>query len=284
MLSEMTSMPILRALQFIEMMNDRGVRPSTSHVDAFAVTPLPSDIFAQTYNTLRLGFMDKTVTTYMAQVGFILLNSNGISITALGRAFLAGMVENEDSSELGDGEGVPIEVVGRLSDPVTYARLLTQIDAREHALVVDPYLPAPELQSLLQLSNVERVLSRETRLTGPRPQNAAERTQHLRIALGVNPEVELRFLPSGRPGLHDRLILPSVGSGLIVGTSLGASHFTVVTALGDDTTAQLRAHYNSLWEEAERLEPITRPTETPETNGAAASEGAEQLPTSESPS
>lgn len=281
MLSEMTTMAVLRALQFVELMNDRGVRPSASHVDAFAVTPLPSDIFAQTYNTVRRGFMDKNITTYLRQVGFILLNSDGVSITTLGSAFLAGMVENEGSSEGGDGEGAPIEVVGRLSDPVTYARLLTQIDAREHALVVDPYLPAPELQSLLQLSNVERVLSRETRLTGPRPQNAAERTQHLRIALGVNPEVELRFLPSDVRELHDRLILPSTGSGLVVGTSLGASHFTVITALGDDATAQLRAHYDGLWEQAERLEPITRPTEPPEENGAAAPEGTEQSRASE---
>lgn len=257
MTPKLVSPIIARGLSFLLLLNEQGSRPSPQVVNEFCRTTTSQSIY-QLDDEFWVTDQDRTVSAYLTRVGFAVQGLGTISLTDTGMAFAKAL---EQSAGGGGADPAPIEVVGRLEDLFTYAALLTQVDSREHALIVDPYLPAPELSSLLRLPRVERVLSTRTRLTGRRKQDAETRTMHLQLALGARPSVELRLLPPEIRELHDRLILPSTGQGLIVGTSLGGSHLTVVTSLGADTTAQLRAHYDALWEQAEPLEPIARQVE-----------------------
>lgn len=257
---------IARGLSFLLRLNEQGSRPSPRVVNEFCKTTTSRNIY-ELDDDFGVTDQDRTVTDYLTRVGFAEQGLGTISLTATGMAF-ARALEQPDG-KVGD-ESALIEVIGRLEDPFTYAALLTQVDSREHALVVDPFLPAPELSSLLRLPRVERVLTRRTHLSGKRKQDADTRNTHLQIALGANPSVELRLLPNEVRELHDRLVLPASGPGLVIGTSLGGSHLTVITSLGEDTTRELRTYYDSLWDQAVPLEPITRKLEAEPESGSDA--------------
>ena len=145
-----------------------------------------------------------------------------------------------------------------MTDPFTYAQLLTRIDDIPDALVIDPYLPAHDLVTILKLTSVKRVLTRDLAAAG---MPKAERAQKLKIALGARVDVRLRFLPSNSHELHDRLVLPpSQGQALLFGTSLGGTQLTVITRIGTDATTALQGHYEDLWAASTPVEPITRDT------------------------
>lgn len=153
----------------------------------------------------------------------------------------------------------PIEVVGRMTDPFVYAELLARIDDVQDSLVIDPYLHPGDIAALLRLSNVKRILTRDTRING---MAQVDRAQKLRIAMGARPDAQLRFASANSRELHDRLILPTRGGGgLILGTSLGGTQLTVVTRIGEESTSVLRTHYNSVWDTAAHVEPIARSVE-----------------------
>lgn len=146
--------------------------------------------------------------------------------------------------------------MGRVSDPFTYAEVLTQIDSIPDSLVVDPYLQARDLTVLLQLRHVNRVLIRPARAQGVTQE---ERQHQLRIAVGARPDAQLRGA-SGTPSeLHDRVVLSRDGTqALFLGTSLGGTQMTVLTRVEGTTAAVLRDHYEAIWQSAERMVPIAR--------------------------
>lgn len=144
---------------------------------------------------------------------------------------------------------------------MTYARLLTEVDRLSDALVVDPYLPSQDLFLLLAIPEVKRVLTRDT---GAAREQRDERRRRLAVALASQPGAVLRFVDSGTRELHDRYVIPTVGSALMIGTSLGGTQVTVTVQLSADTTNLLRAHYESIWDASESLEPIRRQEQSAE--------------------
>lgn len=244
------------------IVNDAEVFPSKRNVDTFVYAEVPQPLHGllegpgMTLGASALAYQIATssVATYLLATGMAVEHGGGLRLSKVGRAFETG-AERYSRSDTADGG--KLEVVGRLEDPVVYARLLTEIDKLPESLVVDPYLPPADLLALLELPSVNRVLTKDASIKG---QKQEDRRRHLAIGLGSRPEVELRFLPAEMRELHDRHVLAGSGDegGLTIGTSLGGSQMTVITHLGVETTQVLRSHYDSLWERALPLEPIAR--------------------------
>jgi hypothetical protein len=263
----MTSESVIRGLKYLRMLNDSNVRPLAGFVDAFVEAPLttPTSDFAAF--TARLNIpryaagnasgdkADIKISSYLLTTGMAesVSDSGALELTEIGLGFLRG-IEKEEQATSRVSDSV-IEVVGRLEDPVVYARLLTEIDKQHDALIVDPYLQSTDLLTLLELPSVKRVLTKDTRIRG---ETAEVRSRRFAIALGARADVELKYL-LGRGGeLHDRLVIPTAGEALMIGTSLGGSQMTVISHLSEDTTTLLRAHYEELWAQGDKLDPIER--------------------------
>ncbi len=236
------------------MLNESNVYPAIGHINAFVNTPLPSTEIERHLSLALAGYNNRKVGEYLLRTGMAEDEERNeeLSITPVGLAFLRGLEKLESSGT--PGESV-LEVVGRLEDPITYSKLLTEIDKQADALVIDPYLPSGDMLTLIELPSVRRVLTRDISIKG---QKQEERKRHLAIALGARPDVELRFLDKAIKELHDRYVLPSQGEGLMIGTSLGGTQLTVVTHLSADSTDVLRQHYEKVWEQATPLAPIAR--------------------------
>jgi len=251
-----------RGLSFLHALNGGDVYPAAEHVDAFVYAALPQsavqhylrDDWDNDFEKISGG---DSVVEYLVTTGLAIAHGGGISLTKAGSA----LAVRADAGIVNDGTSAVLQVVGRFEDPVMYARFLTEVDKQESALVVDPYLPPDALFALIELPGVRRVLTRDTGIKGHERQ---ARKRQLAIAIGVKPEVELRFLPKDVNELHDRYVLPEyAGEGLMVGTSLGGTQLTVVTHLSASTTQVLRKHYDTLWETASRLKPIARVSDAP---------------------
>lgn len=244
---------VLRALELIALVNPREVFPSREVVDAFVATA-PPNVWSLAVGVAK-GLSRPApghVAAYLVDTGLAIDHGGGLKLTKVGAALREGLQREE--GRVGHEQPL-LEVVGRLQDPVVYAKLLTEIDKLENVMVVDPYLPSEDLLALLGLPAVNRVLSRDTHIRG---QAQEDRRRRLQIAIGARPDVELRFQSPGARELHDRVVLPETGPGLMMGTSLGGAQMTVITHLSDDTTVVLREHYEQLWVESEQVAPISR--------------------------
>lgn len=260
----LTSPAVLRALGYLILVNDNGVKPSATQLDVYALAHFSlsaRDKFfrdeprrsALMDGAIAWDYGDDSTTGYLVATGMAHDEGDGIQVTELGRAFYAGAI-NASFPEARNED--VIEVVGRLEDPGTYARLLTEIDRLGEALLVDPYLPSQDLFALLSLPGITRVLTKDTRVAG---EQRDDRRRRLAVALGSQDRAELRFVESSVRELHDRYVIPADGSALMIGTSLGGTQVTVTTRLSLDTTELLRTHYEALWGAAEALPPIQRP-------------------------
>ncbi|TFC22089.1 hypothetical protein E3O55_18910 [Cryobacterium sp. MDB1-18-2] len=239
-----------RGLLFIRILNDEGIFPSLVQVDSFSAASPPSSFGARTSSLpFAIARASGAVSGYLQDSHLAEPHGPGLQLTEAGRAFADWL----DGHSADSDREKPIEVVGRLDSPFTYAKLLAEIDRRENAMIVDPYLPSTEVVSLVQLSNVTRFLTRDVKAAG---QAKEPRRRHLAYALGARNGVELRFAAAGL--LHDRLVIPSRGQGLTIGTSLGGGQMTVMTNLSEQTTKVLREHYETVWSTATPLRPVSR--------------------------
>ncbi|WP_348788452.1 hypothetical protein [Leifsonia sp. NPDC080035] len=256
MATALTTDSAMRGLLFVRLMNAQGIKPKVSEVEAYASTPLPAGVMD--YLGQAWGFNRQVnIVQYLTDAGFVIVVGREVHITPIGVAFCDATEELPSARK--SVEAKPLEVVGRLEDPVTYAELLAEVDKCKDSLVVEPYIPPAEFASLLKLPEVKRVLTKETYIIqGGKRVSVTDRRRNLAIALGGRSDAELRVLPKEIKELHDRYVLPSSGSGLMVGTSLGGSQLTVVVHLSEDSTQTLLQHYDELWAKAEVVEPIGR--------------------------
>ncbi|MFD7869955.1 hypothetical protein ACFV3I_05600 [Microbacterium sp. NPDC059771] len=231
----------LRALSFVETLADQGVRPTLDDVDAFVEAVTNWATYDPYWDEVRV----RTVA-YLQDARLLVDDDGRAALTDAGRALLHA------SETVGD----TVEVVGRLSDPFTYASVLSRIDAVDASLVVDPYLYPADLHALLQLTSVQRILVKWAGLPRVKPN---ERMRQLAIMLGARPDVEMRYVHEQPTELHDRLVLSSSSSSALqLGTSLGGTQMTVLTQLSAETASLLRLHYEKIWAAATVLDPIGR--------------------------
>ncbi len=235
----------LRALEFVATLARHDVHLGKDDVDAF----VEARSTMATYDPYAAENEISTVD-YLLQARLVVIESEKVRMTPAGAVML-----KEAAGSRGSRSG-HVEAVGRLSDPFIYADLLSRIDDIPDAMVVDPYLHPKDLTALVKLPSVRRVLTYDTDMPALKRE---DRARKLAIAVGAGPRVELRLAPRESKVLHDRLVLPdSSGAGLMLGTSLGAEHLTVVTRLSEPTVAMLHPHYTEAWGSATRIEPLGR--------------------------
>jgi len=236
----------IRALLFVQTLNEQGINVSESDVDAFIEARthyVDLDPYAEFY---------RSTVTYLTDARLLVKKDGCLTLSPAGRAILRA----QDSTAVTKEDASPVEVVGRMSDPFVYAELLSRIDDVADSMIIDPYLHPRDLMALLKLSTVRRVLTRDISVKGMKKN---ERTQKIKIALGARPDVELRLARGDSGELHDRLIIPGEsGESLFLGTSLGGTQITVITRLGVGPTSALRGHYNTVWDSSTKVVPIER--------------------------
>lgn len=238
----------LRALLFVRTLNEQSIEPTISDADAFIEASTVND-----FDPLAAEYFRSTVDYLLGTRLLKKTKGTRLTLSAAGQALLRAA----DTKDLVKTQPTPVEVVGRMSDPIVYAELLTRIDDIGDSLVIDPYLHPRDLSVLLQLSSTRRFLTLNKDAAGLKKQ---ARMNKFKIHMGAKPDKELRFASTkDSPELHDRLFIPQQGGeALSIGTSLGGKQVTVITRLGNGTTNALREHYNSLWERGTRVDPILR--------------------------
>ncbi|MEV8183285.1 hypothetical protein [Specibacter sp. NPDC078692] len=238
----------LRALQFVQTLNEHGIEPTSADANAFIEARTTND-----FDPIAAEYFVSTLT-YLLQSRLLKEFDRRLTLSPAGKAIL----QSEGLADSASKPTPPVEVVGRMTDPLVYAELLTRINDVPDSMVIDPYLHPRDLLTLLQLPTIHRFLTRDHDAGG---MNKHDRRQKFRIALGARPDRELRFIANGSKELHDRLVIPQKGGeALLIGTSLGGTQITVVTRLGTGATHALRDHYNTLWDSSSTVEPIQRET------------------------
>ena len=253
---------MLRLLRYLRTLNGHGVYPSEQQLDAYASTILPATVlinnrdqemwddvlFDQHYE------VKNTVQSYVMQVGWVEVTGRGAELTDLGRAVDAGAHE----SNVRSSESPVISIVLKGNDPLSYVQLIEaiqRVSGETDVLLIDPYLPAIHLSTLVDIAGVTRVLTSDVAVSDAN-ESREQRTKRFSLVLGSRAErgIAVRYAKKG--AIHDRLILPTKGPGLMVGRSLGGRQLTAVVELNDQLTTLFRNSYAPKWAEATPVSPV----------------------------
>jgi hypothetical protein len=133
-------------------------------------------------------------------------------------------------------------------DQFAYAKLIGHLNQAGEGLLVDPYFRLPQLMTVLNGTNLSRIL-----ISKQHKSSKADRAE-LMIALespALPRKIEIRA--SSDDALHDRLIVGDDGRVWVLGTSLNSvGHVnTALIPLPSTGSTPLRALAESLWENAE---------------------------------
>lgn len=258
----MVTPAVIRALELLRALNASGSYPNLAEVDRFARADPPRERYLGLSRlavyALGRGFAEGEIGRYLVDAGLARRHgsTDGVEISAIGLGVLAAEDAGDHDTAGRFDASAPVEVVGRLTDAVVYAKLLIEINKLNEALLVDPYLLPSDLLQIVRLGNVKKVLTTDQSAGGI---SRAKRKGQLAIALGAAAEsAELRFSATDKTELHDRVVLPISGQGIMIGTSLGGTQVTVITHLSEDNTVLLRKHYLPIFQAGENLDPVVR--------------------------
>lgn len=259
---EIATPAMLRTLRYVRTLNDQGVRPSLDHLNAYADAVLPRVVLQDNYNSSAASYlmMDhhyesvNTVGKYVMQVGWVEMIDDGAGLTAIGRAISTTAGENTNSA----ASPPAVNIMLRGNDPVSYVdflEALQRVGGGGDVMLIDPYLPSTHVPVLMDEAGVTRVLTSDVPVRDAR-ESRADRTRAFGLLLGarVNGDKAVRYAEKG--SIHDRLVLPSEGTGLMLGRSLGGSHLTAVVELTDTLTSFFRDHYEPIWSQSQPVEAI----------------------------
>lgn len=182
---------------------------------------------------------------YLCRVKWLSLQSGQVDITALGKSVL-----REANAPLPDSNvSSTLEVIIDPENPFAYAQLMARIGSFDECMVVDPYLDQDQLLTLATFASVTRILTSNYDSKKKAPAFgvvlASESAAHLQLRT-VEPKL-----------LHDRIVIPSEGSALMLGSSLNsiARRFGVATPLEESSSRLILAKYNAIWEDATPIAP-----------------------------
>jgi hypothetical protein len=197
-------------------------------------------------------------SNYLIRTG-LALDLGGMFVTDEGRALLKAL----NVPALDESAGDVFEIVLRADNPFAYAQALEALSRHgDDCMLVEPYFRLEQLMDIAELDNITRVL------TGPRGKRQEREVLAVGLAgLPEHRELEVRVATS----LHDRYLIPKNGAALMLGASLGGigKKVSTLTTLGEVASTALAHAHESIWAEAERLEPrsaVKASTEAP--NGA----------------
>jgi len=176
----------------------------------------------------------------------------GLSLTPLSRALLrAEDVQSEGATEV---------LLLKKGDPLAYGTLLGHIAECGDVMIVDPYLRAEQLLSLLSQTSASRFL-----IGGSVGKGEVVAMVTLLSAAGWPTHPELRRARGGK--VHDRLIVSETGVQTL-GTSMnavGRNNTTVLMAVPMSSADHLRSTIENVWAEAEVLAKSSNEALEPQT-------------------
>ena len=279
---------VLRALRYLDLLNRNGEYPTPTQVDNFAASsgpfgveytsPMFTNYFATIASVLPTKVRDaEPVSQYLSRMewatgaevadvsnGFVARPEEGMKMTRLGVAFLAGA--RQEQAEQTDQEAVPRTVTLEPQDPLSQVELAQMTSNAGAGMLFDPYLKPEALHWLITSTEITRALIK----TPDRGVGA------YRVTLGYtlgSERVDLRATSSVE--FHDRAIVGADGAVTIMGTSVNGvgRHLSSLTTLTPADGASLRARYESLFDAADRVEAVRMDgtVETAAADGAAAS-------------
>lgn len=175
----------------------------------------------------------------MQRLSWLVSDRGGLSLTPLSRALLRA-----EESANSDHDTAEVLVLAQ-DDPLAYAKLLGHIADAGRVMIVDPYLRAEPLLTLLTTTRADRFLIGT---------NVSEKDRATMITLvnsGAAGQAELR---RAKPGaVHDRLVISATGVQTI-GMSLnavGRTGTTVLMPVPEASADHLRQTAEAWWAEAD---------------------------------
>jgi hypothetical protein len=174
--------------------------------------------------------------------------SGGLQLTRLGAALVRGL----------GAEGVrpPVQdraVILRNDDPARYEVLVRALAQAKGGLLADPYLREDMLDLLADGTSLRRLLLSKR---VPKEDRTLIALRLCRIAAS-DPERQLEVRASTDERFHDRYLLHEDGSLDLIGASVNSmdTRITAVVPLSASAQRPLRDLVESLWRDAEKIEP-----------------------------
>ena len=253
-----------RVLAYIGALNGQGVHPRREIVDAYAANPERTHRAGRSMQQIvETMFVLQPVPTetfchYLARLSWINDDVQHVELTPIGRALLQAL----NAPAIEDMTTNVFEVVLDPDNPFAYAQAFSGLSSAHDALLVEPYLRFEQFMDVARFENIVRALVGS---------NLRANDYEL-LASG------LASLPPDRPfeirkttASHDRYLIPA-GDGpvLMLGSSLSGigKKVSTITTLGDVTSRALRATYETIWRDAEPIEPAKRSIESVTDAGA----------------
>lgn len=197
---------------------------------------------------------------YLTRLRWLSTEAGIVTITSLGKAVL-----REANSPLPDSDvGSTLEVVIDPNNPFAYAQLMSKVSGFEACMIVDPYLDLDQLTTLMSFQSVTKILTSN--------KHARKNKPVFSLVLADAPHLEVRMAQEKL--LHDRLVIPSEGKAMVLGSSLNSitRRFGVATSLEESTSRLIRSNYGAIWEAAEGVER-SDPEPVAAVSGATTDEG-----------
>lgn len=235
-------------MAYIEAMNRQGSPVTVEQVEAYAdgwspVRTLTGFAAYRAYlDEVDEPVMEK-MTSYLLRLGWAEADKGrAMVLTRLGLAVL----REANSPHPGSDADSTLEVVIDPSNPFAYAQLMSKIGSFDQCMIVDPYLDQDQLLRLATFTTVTRILTSNRR--------AKSNTPMFATVLASAPHLELRM--AEEKTLHDRIVIPSRGSALMLGSSLNAitRRFGVATPIEETSSRLIREHYDEVWLKAHAVE------------------------------
>lgn len=256
-----------RVLEYVAMLQRQGYRPSESEVEAFGNSPKRreptnlNEMFGRSVRPSPFFLSDgETYIDYFRRLGWIRIRESGVELTKLSLAMLRDLNSPSVSSQTQSF----IEVVVKPDDKLSFTKLLHQFNNLGDALLVDPWLKLEQFMEVAEYTPVTRILT-SARAFG----SISQRKIYQRALSAVDGRIEVRYIDA----LHDRHYIPDVGNIWMLGVSLNgvAKNVSVLTQLGDESSASLRDAYEKFWNDATVLDPIQQDATGVATNSAVLS-------------
>ncbi|WP_395156863.1 hypothetical protein [Ilumatobacter sp.] len=237
-----------RALAYLAALERSGHYPTLPQLEAYVAKPhrssnSPFGVSALSMLQVFRG-VDEALVDYLLRLDWVTFSPDGVKLTSLGRAIHTAADREERTGE------ESTDVVLDRDDPVVLAKLFRELGEVGEALLVDPYFRIDHLMSVLQATEVNRIL------TSRKVSNAD--INALAIALGTlgsdARQVEVKVADRS---LHDRHVIGVDGTVLLLGASLnGVGTVTSVVVKMADSAEAIAANCELMWDRADPLEPI----------------------------
>jgi hypothetical protein len=182
---------------------------------------------------------DEPFDRLFARLHWIVVTEETVSLTELGKAVL------QDANSPQPEAGSAIDVLIDPNNQFAYAQVMNKIGQIGECLVVDPYLNPETAVDLGQMLTVTRVLTGDRSISRLRGQFG--------LIMRARPDFEIRYVD--QKILHDRYVIPRVGSVRVLGSSLNsiAQRQGVITPLESRGSQYISDAYEKMWGGASSL-------------------------------